>query len=148
MSTDIELTSIFSATTDRVFDALTGDEVLKRWLPGFVSYKRISGDGETGTRFSLTRRKGDREATESFEVTSHTRPHEVTFLMKGKTDTSPNYQYQYSLTPESDYTKVNLHIQIIGADRRLTLAESLVIKMLRGGVQSDWKALEDFLQAN
>lgn len=148
MSTDIELTSIFSATIERVFDALIGDEALKQWLPGFVSFERLSGDGETGTRFSLTRRKGDQEATESFEVLSHTPPNEVTFLMKGKTDTSPNYRYQYTLTPVSDHTKVRLHIQIIGGDRPPTVVESLVIKMLQSGVQSDWKALEDFLQAN
>jgi len=141
MSTEIDVLFPSAAPPEPLFRALTDTDGFHKWLPGFVQCDRRGDITSPGTRFAVTRRLNDTTAEAQYEVLQYSQPSTFSVRMDGPPPNATTYRYTYTLSKSDTGTDVRVTVLAENPEGVSALALSLILKMLRSGVQRDLHAL-------
>lgn len=142
------LQEFLPAPPDRVFRALTDLAAAAHWMPDLVRIEPLDPlPLREGSRWRETRRMGEREATEQFEVTRLTPPRELRLRVDGTLGSSRRgeYHFHYRLQPLGAGTELELRGEIRGLEGMLEIVGMLVGGPYRSACANDLRALGGYL---
>jgi uncharacterized protein YndB with AHSA1/START domain len=149
MSITFEVSEVFAASPERVFDALLDLERAHLWMPNLVRMESLSAEPPAvGSAWRETRKLFGKESTEQFEVVDLDRPRRLEVVVDGSKGSSGRgeYVFSYRLEPVASGTSVQLRGEIRGMSGIMMWLGKLLVGPYRKACAKDLKAMKSYLE--